>query len=201
MASLRHESSKGRSGWRIRFRDKVKRQRSIWLGDIAEHIARETFAHVEHLVDCVRDALPPSAATTRWLAKIDATLQNKLATAGLCESVEQQRARDITLGEWLETYIAERTDVAERTVTSYKNAKTNLIEHFGQRKPLRSISKADAKRWRIWLAANGNRRDKDRSELSEATVRRYTGRAKQFFAEAVNAATSAQTRSLGCRVP
>ena len=185
MASLSFQNNQGRRGWRIRFRDKTKRQRSIWLGDTAEHIARETFAHVGHLVDCVRDELPPSAVTVRWLASIDAKVRNKLATAGLCESVEQQHARDITLGAWIDTYIAERQDVAEGTRISFEKARDNLIDHFGKRKKLRSITKADAKRWRIWLAAHGNRRDKDRSTLAENTVRRRTGRAKQFFAEAL----------------
>lgn len=50
MASLRHETDRGRTGWRIRFRDRNKRQRSIWLREVAGHIAIETKAHVENLV-------------------------------------------------------------------------------------------------------------------------------------------------------
>ena len=185
MASLNYQDSQGRKGWRIRFRDKSKRQKSIWLGDIAEHIAIETKAHVEHLIDCVRDELPPERTTTKWLASLDAKLRNKLANVGLCESVEVREVRDLSLGEWTASYIAERSDVAERTSKSLTNARTHLINFFGEGKKLRSIKKADAKRWRIWMLANGNRRDKKRSDLAEDSVRRYTGRAKQFYKEAM----------------
>ena len=183
MASLRHESSKGRSGWRIRFRDRTKRQRSIWLGDIAEHVAKETLAHVEHLVACQRDNIPPSSLSTRWLAS-DATLCNKLATAGLCDGTEQQEIREVALGNWIDTYISERTDVSPNTIKTYRKAKANLVDYFGADRKIRSIAKADAKRWRIWVATESNKRDKNRKELADATVRRRTGKAKQFFKEA-----------------
>lgn len=35
-------------------------------------------------------------------------------------------------------------------------------------KKLREITKADAKRWRIWVATKSNKRDKHRGDLSDA---------------------------------
>lgn len=185
MASLSFQDSNNRKGWRIQCRDKTKRKRSIWLGNIAEHRAKEFFDHSKHLIAMAKDRLSPAAATMKWLDELDAELRDKLATAGLCETREQTRARDITLGEWLEAYIGERTDVADGTVASFEKARDNLLDYFGARKKLRSITKPDAKRWRIWLATEGNKRDKDRTTLADATVRRRTGRAKQFFKEAM----------------
>jgi len=48
-------------------------------------------------------------------------------------------------------------------------------------KLLRSISPADAEAFRVWLATEANDRDNGRDELSDNTVRRRTGIAKQFF--------------------
>ena len=185
MASLSFQDSNNRRGWRIQFRDRTKRKRVIWLGDVAEHRAKEFFARADHLIAVAKESLPADAATIRWLSALDPALRNKLANVGLCESSEQQQARDIILGEWINIYITERKDVADGTITSFEKARDNLVDYFGVRKKLRTITKADAKRWRIWLAAEGNRRDKDRSTLADATVRRRTGRAKQFFREAV----------------
>lgn len=48
-----------------------------------------------------------------------------------------------------------------------------------------TITKTDAKLWRAWLLTQGNQRDKECKTLSEETVRRRSGRAKQIFKEAV----------------
>ena len=44
---------------------------------------------------------------------------------------------------------------------------------------------SDAEKWRIWLKTTGNRRDKERREMAEETVRRRTGTVKQFFKAAM----------------
>ena len=76
MASLRHESDRGRSGWRLQFRGADKRNRSIWLGDVPEYSAQETQAHVEHLLAAVTNNRPPELATANWLGTIDGDLRN-----------------------------------------------------------------------------------------------------------------------------
>ncbi len=94
-------------------------------------------------------------------------------------------AKSITLGDWLQQYIDERKDVKGSTRETYEKARDCLIAHFGKGKKLRDIRPEDAKRWRIWLGTEGNRRDKDRKTMADSTVRRRTGKAKQFFDEAV----------------
>jgi len=184
MASLRFENDRGRKGWRLRFRDKEKRQRVIWLGEVAEHFAKETKAHVEHLVAMTKRGLPSDSTTVDWLTRQNTDLRNKLAKVGLCDSVESLRSREISLVEWIDTYISERSDVSPNTRKTYGKAKANLLDYFGEKKKIREITKADAKRWRIWLATQTNKRDKNRNSIADATVRRRTGKAKQFFKEA-----------------
>ena len=186
MASIKYETDRGREGWKIRFRLDGRKQKTIWLGKIPEHIATVTKLHVEHLIAAKRNDLPPDPATTTWLATIDPALRDKLANCGLAESSAKVKARDITLGTWLQTYIDERKDVKESTRETYRKAQDSLTIYFGTSVNLRSITPADAKRWRIWMLTEGNRRTAgDDKSMSEETVRRRTGKVKQFFREAV----------------
>jgi integrase len=60
-----------------------------------------------------------------------------------------------------------------------------LVEFFGGDRRLDSITAADAERWRIWLATEGNRRNKACKKMADNTVRRRTGRVRQFFTYAI----------------
>ena len=111
MASLRNESDRGRNGWRLQFYVNKKRC-SIWLGGIAEYQASEAKAHIEHLVVSARGQRPPELATANWLGAIDDELRDKLAGCGLIESTAKREKRSLSLGEWLDEYIAEQADSA-----------------------------------------------------------------------------------------
>ena len=141
--------------------------------------------HVEHLVDAHKDDRPPELATSRWLSTIDDSLRNRLANFSLCESVDTRSIRTLTVNAWIDEYIHERKDVKPATIESYEKGRHCLIDFFGKKKLLKDVTRADAKKWRIWIAEKGNRRDKKRKSLSSDTVRRRTGLAKQFFKEAV----------------
>ncbi|MEX1026418.1 MAG: phage integrase SAM-like domain-containing protein, partial [Candidatus Paceibacterota bacterium] len=185
MASLNREAS--RNGWRLQFRDNAKHKRSIWLGDVPEWQAGQIKVHVEHLLEAERSDAPPSASTVRWLAALSDAMRSKLAKAGLTEPPAKREGQRLTLGDWLDQYIAERKDVKASTIETYEKARDNLVDYFKKEKLIREITAADAKRWRIWLATEGNRRDtkSGRTDMADETVRRRTGKAKQFFAEAV----------------
>ena len=57
------------------------------------------------------------------------------------------------LGAYLDSYIAGRTDAAENTKRNFKQARRLLVEYFGERHLIKSITQADAERWRRWLLA------------------------------------------------
>lgn len=128
MASLRFEEHSGRQGWRLQFRDTESRNRSIWLGGEKKHPPTATKEHVEHLLAQTKKGRPPELATSDWLASIKAShidLYNKLAKCGLVESVEQRKARVLTVAEWCDEYIRERQDVKPATVDSYQKARVH----------------------------------------------------------------------------
>ncbi len=83
----------------------------------------------------------------------------------------------VTLGAFLDAVISNRTDVKGPTQITYGNARRNLVGYFGEDKPLRDVNHGDADSFRLWLLTD--------QELSDNTVRRRLGIARQFFRVAV----------------
>ncbi len=126
---------------------------------------------VEDLVTSSITGHGPNDETARWLAGLDQSMLDKLSNVGL---IGKQRI--VTLGEFLDEYIASRSDVKPRTQILYRQTKTALVEFFGADKPLREITPGDGDAFRLFLLNSG---------LSENTARRRIGRSKQFLAAAV----------------
>ncbi len=182
MASLNFDKAK--AGYRLSFRVDG-RKTSIWLGSISTSKADVWKQHVEHLLESAKHGEPPARGTSDWMRSLSDPEHAKLSRRSLAVARRARNSQRMTLGEWVQTYIAERTDVKHTTKDTYVRAKDSLIAYFGASKALRDIRVEDAKRWRIWMATSGNRRDKDRKSMADATVRRAVGKAKQFFREAV----------------
>ena len=119
--------------------------------------------------------------TADWLAGLPDDIHGKLVGFGLTGP----RASAVTLGAFLDRFIAGRPDVKESTRGSYDRARGSLLAYFDADRSLSSITPADAEAWRVWLKTAGNRRDNHRRDMAENTVRRRTGLARQFFAAAV----------------
>lgn len=126
---------------------------------------------VEHLVNTQITKQPIDGETARWVANIGDVLAEKLAAAGLIKP-----RTSATLANFIDIYIAGRTDLKPRTIIKFNATKEYLIQHFGAERPLREISSGDADDWRVFLIAK---------KMSENTVRKHAQIAKQFFAAAV----------------
>jgi integrase len=113
------------------------------------------------------------AETALWLAGLQDRLHRRLVAVGL--TVPRKTDQKQTLGTWLETYISGRTDAKPRTIINLRQAKTRLVEHFGEDKPLADITPGDADEWVVWL----------KSEYATSTSGRTVRRAKQLFKAAV----------------
>lgn len=109
--------------------------------------------------------------TSRWLAALPDDIYAKLSSVGLVE----ERA-SLRLGEFLDSYIKGRVDVKPGTTVHMGQTRRNLIAYFGADKALREINQGDADQWRLHLVGQG---------LSDNTVRRRCGLAKQFFKAAM----------------
>ena len=174
MASLHKVKQHGRMVYRVSFYDKDGERRFIRLGEIGKKAAESITLHVQQLADLSYAGMSLDAEQTAWLAKIGQDLTDRLAAVGLVPN-RASTAKDVQLGEFLDGYIADRTDIKPWTKTNLKQARNNLVAYFGKTRRLAEITAGDADEFRRQLL----------TRLGENTVRRHCGRAKQFFRHAV----------------
>ncbi len=96
------------------------------------------------------------------------------------------KAAGNTLAAFLDSYIAKRADVKGSTAIVYGHTRRCLLEYFGSDKPLADITPAEADDWRRWLGLAKNEANPKAGGqgLSDNTVRRRCGIARQFFRDA-----------------
>ncbi len=167
MASITNEPNGYRT---IQFAGSDGRRRSIRLGKVSKRHAASVKVKVEDLAGSALTGHAPSDETSRWVASLDQTLNDKLAAVGLA----QRRAR-ATLAAFIDDYITSRSDAKESTRTVFRRVRRYLVRYFGEGRPLRDITPGDADKWRLHMIRNG---------LADNTVRRSCGIAKQLFTAA-----------------
>jgi len=154
------------------------KRRSIRLGKVSQRTAEAVKVKVEHLIAASITGHALERETARWVVGLDFRLRNKLASVGLVPPAEPkpEPTPAVTLGVFLDGYIAARGDVKVSTATVYGHTRRVLIEHFGEHRRLDDVTPGDADEWRLGLVKAG---------LADNTVRRRTGIARQFFKAAV----------------
>ncbi len=156
-----------RNGRRIiQFVGKDGKRRSLRLGKVSMRQAESVKVKVEDLVAGSITNHAISGDTAHWLQRVDDVLYGKLASVGLVPKRESAK-----LASFLDSYIAERTDVKASTQITYQNVRRNLVEFFGADIALRDVAPGQAERFRLFLAKS----------LADNTVRRRCGIARQFF--------------------
>jgi hypothetical protein len=170
---------------RVLFFNPYGDRKTIRLGKASMHDARTVVTQVEWLVSAKMNGTTPEPATLQWLSSISDDLHSKLAKQGLVQP--RVKVEQATLGPFLESYIAGRSDVKESTATVYGHTKRCLIEYFGADKFLNEITPGDADDWRRWLtrAVNETNLKEGGQALADNTARRRCGIAKQFFRAAI----------------
>jgi len=154
---------------RIQFTAPDGTRKTIRLGKVSKRAAEVVKLRVELLLGARITSSAPDEDTSRWLASIDPSLADKLATAGLNPNLH--RAEDASLGPFLASYIGGRVNLKPNTRRNYEQTRKLLVGHFGFDMPLSEISPGDADEWGEYL----------RLTQSAATVGREVKRARQFF--------------------
>jgi integrase len=152
---------------RILFVGSDGKRRTIRLGKTTKRDAETAKMHIERLVSASITGHSVDNVTADWLTTIGDDLSDKLANAGLIP-----RRATMSLGAFIADYIASRVDVKPQTTLLLTETGKSLKECIGADRSLASVTPGDADRFRLWLIGKG---------LSDATVRRRLGRAKQFF--------------------
>lgn len=154
------------------------KRRSIRLGRVSETFAKGFLGRVELLAEAKESGDSPDADTLRWVKRLADKYVDRLANAGLIEP--RKRA---TLGEWIDSYVASRTDTKPATREIWRQGKASLIEHFGASRPMRNITPGDADAYVRKLTAT--KRRGAATVLAPMTVRKRLQFAKTVFRAAV----------------
>ena len=163
---------------RLKFTDTTGTRRYVRLGKMSMRLAREVQTKVEDIVGASIAGHTPSQQTLHWIEEQrsnNSTLIEKLADLGLVNREYRPSVPD-TLEAFLVDYVAGRTDIKPSTHQVYQRVKRYLLDYFENNRSLKDITKGEAKQWTRYLLNRG---------LAEATVRRSTGMARQFFNEAL----------------
>ena len=167
---------------------------SVWLGKgrkrpkirLGAVTARQAEGHAEHIGNLAKAVVNGTAVprtTAAWLNTCPDAIRERLARHGLTQAVE--RPDVLSLGQWLDQYVTGRGDVKPATATVYGHTRRNLLAFFGPDKPLDSFTPGDGDTFAVYLRTAAKPADGNPAGLSDNTVRRRLGIAKQFFRAAV----------------
>jgi integrase len=154
---------------------------AVYLGKMPQKAAEAIKTKIEAIVAAQIAGISIDKETAEWIGGRDAKLYGKLATVGLVPMrAEVERA---TLGAFIDGFISDRSDVKGTTATVYGHTRRCLVNFFGAGKPLAEITPGDADAWRRYLARPKptGKTEPPGEGLSENTVKRRCGIAKQFF--------------------
>lgn len=168
MASVSSDSN-GRK--RVMFAEGVKRK-TLRLGKCDAKIAAQVARHVEHLLAAKANGDATPKPTAEWLSAIGDALHGRLVAVGLIPG----RAAVPTLGEFLDSYLKERTgELKPGTMLVLGQASRWLRHRFGDDRRIDSITVADADAYRSWVVTG----------RAKATANKWTRLAREFFNVAV----------------
>jgi len=175
MASVAKDGNGGRR--RILFIDPTDgRRRTLRLGKCSERAAENVCRHLEELVSAKIRGHAISPATAAWLTEIGDALHERLVKVGLVEP--RKKAPVVMLGQFTADYVASRrADTKPRTIINLSVSRRELVRFFGEGRAMREITSGDAIEFRSAMLGRG---------LADNTVRRHLGRARQFFAAAID---------------
>jgi len=164
MASI---EKRGRTTRVIAYVDKQKY--CFPLGPVRQKIAERFANNIDSLLHERRCNLPLSREVSNWLSGLDDSFYGLVVERGLAEP----RTVTGTLGSFIDSYIAGRTDVTSRRIEKLKCAKERLIEFFGD-VDLRKITAGAADEYSRWLLG----------KMASTTAHKECQIAAQFFRHA-----------------
>lgn len=175
MASVAKDRNGGQR--RILFTDPTDgRRKTLRLGKCSERVAEGVCRHLEELVSARTSGHAISPATAAWLTEIGDVLHERLAKVGLVE--HRDKTPVATLGQFTADYIeSRRGDTKPRTIINLSVSRRELVRFFGEDRPMVEITSGHAIEFRAAMLGRG---------LADNTVRRHLGRARQFFAAAID---------------
>ncbi len=180
MASVSRLDQDGRQGFRIRFYVDSRR-RELYIAGLTKKSERQAnlvAQHCDELSKAKSNNVSPAVDATAWANGTTGKLRENLVSWGLASPISQKLSTDEgkLLGPFLDSYIAGRSDIKATTDINYKQTRRLLVEYFGEKTALQSMTQADGDRWKRWMTAR---------PMAVATVSKHCKRAKTMFQHAV----------------
>lgn len=163
MASLFSDAKGNRT---VQFVDKHKKRRSVRLGKMTLKEANGVKLKIESINSSLISGLPREPETDEWIKNLGKKLRAKLEAVGLIKPT-----RSLSLGAFLDEYIASRTDLKPGPKYNLEVARDRMLAFFDPNVLLRDITPGDGDRWAISL----------RAEYAEATAARTLKHGRQFL--------------------
>jgi len=155
----------------IQFVDGDGRRQTVRLGQMDVKGAEQVCTKIQALLAVKMTGGTFDRDLAGWLAKIDSSLQNKLAAVGLCEPRESA-----FLEPFIRQYVEGRTDVKPATKEVWRQGEKGLIDFFSGMKGMGNITPGDADRYKLHLVGKG---------LASMTVRKRLQFATMIFRAAL----------------
>lgn len=150
-------------------------RRTIRLGKVSKRDAETIKSFIERIIQQRIAGVPLDAPTADWIRRIEDQLHDRIARSGLIDPRDRS-----TLGTFIDRLIEEAAIKSKpSTLAVYGRARRLLVAFFGEDRRIDSITEKCASEYRAFLAGEAG--------LSENTVRRMSGMARQFFGAAVEA--------------
>lgn len=154
---------------RILFVASDGKRRTVRLGPASQKDAEHVRRRVEALVSASILGNAPDDETSRWLVSLSDPAYARLAAVGL---VKARQSTSVSVGVFVDAYLAERKDLKPGTLIVMRQARRWLASFLGEDKPLQTVTAADADAYRAWLL--GEKRAK-------ATVVKWCRYARHYF--------------------
>jgi len=148
VASITREANGRRT---IQFMAADGKRKSLRLGKVNQHATEAVKTKVEVLVANMATGVAIDGETAKWLSTIGDELHGRLAAAGLVAPRQNVNAR---LADFIDRYIAGRTDAKRGTLCNLKMFGDRLTAFFGKDRDMSTIKRSDADAWVIWLKGN-----------------------------------------------
>ncbi|MFA5300693.1 MAG: phage integrase SAM-like domain-containing protein [Lutibacter sp.] len=152
-----------------------KQRPKIHLGQVTRKQAETAQTHMETLIASRKTGGVVATATQEWLANIPDILRERLEKLKL---VEARGGKRWTVANWVANYIDKRPDVKKATKRKWRDVEKKLLAFF-RFDCIGDITVQHAKNFRTYLQSTIG--------LSENSIRRQIGIARQFFNAAIEA--------------
>jgi integrase len=172
MACLYHE--KDRDTWRVIYNDGAGKRRTLSLGKVAKRQGEWWRTLVEELLHAQAAGGVVTKQLSDKVGRVSMEMLTRLANLGLIEPPTPDA--DMELGKVIDRFISLH-EGEESTKGVIGRCRRHLVNHFGERRRIDTITKTDADSWGEYLT--------EKAELSKATKGRTVKTGKQIFKWAV----------------